>query len=232
MPEEIELSRRIPNARLVAYGTAGGLSSKGIVVRAGLAPDARVLYFHGNAESAAQNLPLADELARGGIDTFLAEYRGYSGLPGRPSEAGLYQDAEAALDAFGEGRDSPGVVLVGRSLGSGVAVELASRRPPRLLILVSPYTSLVDMGRSLVGPLAPVLVPDRFDNLSKIAALKCPVVVVHGTRDEVVPFEMGRRLAAAGRNVRFVPLEGRTHNDLPELPRLLLAEIRRAHGPG
>lgn len=232
MPGEIELSRRIPNARLVTYETAGGISSKGIVVRAGPGADARVLYFHGNAESAVQNLPLAEELARHGIDTFLAEYRGYSGLPGRPTEAGLNQDAEAALNAFGEGRDSPGVVFVGRSLGSGVAVELATRRPPRLLILVSPYTSLVDMGRSLVGPLAPVLAPDRFDNLSKIAALTCPIVIVHGTRDEVVPFEMGRRLAAAGRNVRFIPLEGRTHNDLPELPRLLMAEIHRKPGPG
>ena len=156
-----------------------------------------------------QNLPLAEELARHGIDTFLAEYRGYSGLPGRPTETGLYQDAEAALRAFSAKRlNCPVVVLVGRSLGSGVAVEIASRRPPRLLILVSPYTSLVDMGRSLVGPLAPLLVPDRFDNLSKIAALTCPIVIVHGTRDEVVPFEMGRRLAAAGRNVRFIPLEG------------------------
>ncbi len=121
---------------------------------------------------------------------------------------------------------------MGRSLGTGVAVEVASRRPPRLLILVSPYTSLVDMGRSLVGPLAPFLVPDRFDNLSKIAALTCPIVIVHGTRDEVVPFEMGRRLAAAGRNVRFIPLEGRGHNDLPELPRLIVEEIHRALGPG
>lgn len=231
-PSAIQLASRSVNARLVVYETAGGVSSKGILVTAGPGAGARVLYFHGNAESAAQNLPLAEELARHGIDTFLAEYRGYSGLPGRPTEAGLNEDAEAALRAFGEGRDSPGVVLVGRSLGSGVAVELASRRPPRLLILVSPYTSLVDMGRSLAGPLAPVLVPDRFDNLSKIPALKCPIVIVHGTRDEVVPFEMGRRLAAAGRNVRFLPLEGRTHNDLPELPSLLVTEIRRTLGPG
>jgi len=231
-PSEIQLASRSVSARLVAYETAGGISSKGILVTAGPGADARVLYFHGNAESAMQNLPLAEELARHGIDTFLAEYRGYSGLPGRPTEAGLNQDAETALRAFGEGRDSPGVVLVGRSLGSGVAVEIASRRPPRLLILISPYTSLVDMGRSLVGPLAPALVPDRFDNLSKIAALTCPIVIVHGTRDEVVPFEMGRRLATAGRNVRFIPLEGRTHNDLPELPSLLVTEIRRTLGPG
>jgi fermentation-respiration switch protein FrsA (DUF1100 family) len=231
-PSESQLASRSENARLVAYETAGGISSKGIVVRARSGADARVLYFHGNAESAVQNLPLAEELARHGIDTFLAEYRGYSGLPGRPTETGLYQDAEAALRAFGEGPDLPGLVVVGRSLGSGVAVEIASRRPPRLLILISPYTSLVDMGRSLVGGLAPVLVPDRFDNLSKIAALKCPIVIIHGTRDEVVPFEMGRRLAAAGQNVRFIPLEGRTHNDLPELPRLIAEEIRRALIPG
>jgi hypothetical protein len=231
-PSESQLASRSGNAQLVAYETAGGISSKGIVVRSGPGADARVLYFHGNAESAVQNLPLGEELARHGIDTFLAEYRGYSGLPGRPTETGLYQDAEAALGAFGEGPDLPGLVLVGRSLGSGVAVEIASRRPPRLLILVSPYTSLVDMGRSLVGPLAPLLVPDRFDSLSKIAGLTCPVVIVHGTRDEVVPFEMGRRLASAGRNVRFIPVEGRTHNDLPELPRLLVSEIRRALGPG
>ncbi len=233
MPDESELARHVPNARLVAYATADGIPLKGIIVAAGSRAEARVLYFHGNAESAMQNLPLAEELARGGIETFLAEYRGYSGLAGRPSETGLYRDGEAALTAFlGARVDGAPLILVGRSLGSGVAVEIASHRPPRLLILVSPYTSLVDMGRSLAGPLAPVLVPDRFDNFSKIAALSCPIVILHGTRDEVVPFEMGRRLAEAGRNVRFIPLEGRTHNDLPELPRLLAEEIRRALGPG
>jgi fermentation-respiration switch protein FrsA (DUF1100 family) len=233
MAEASELARHVPNARLVAYVTADGIPLKGIIVGTASRAEPRVLYFHGNAESAMQNLPLAVELARGGIETFLAEYRGYSGLQGRPTEAGLALDGEAALQAFvGGAEESASLVLVGRSLGSGVAVEIASRRPPRLLILVSPYTSLVDMGRSLVGPLAPILVPDRFDNLSKIAGLNCPIVIFHGTRDEVVPFEMGRRLAAAGRNVRFVPLEGRTHNDLPELPRLLVSEIRRALGPG
>ena len=227
-PSESDLAKLSPNARLVPYETADGIPSKGIAVRAGARADALVLYFHGNAESAAQNLPLADELARQGIDTFLVEYRGYSGLGGRPTEAGLFRDGEAALRAFLRVREeSLPLVLVGRSLGTGVAVELASKRPPSLLVLVSPYTSLVDMGRSLVGPLAPALVPDRFDNLAKIAALACPVVVIHGTEDEVVPFDMGRRLAAAGRNVRFIPLEGRGHNDLPELPGLLAGEIRR-----
>jgi pimeloyl-ACP methyl ester carboxylesterase len=65
-----------------------------------------------------------------------------------------------------------------------------------------------------------------------MGALNCPIVIAHGTRDEVVPFERGRRLAAAGRIVRFIPLEGRGHNDLPELPHLIAEEIRRAPGPG
>ncbi|HEX5855397.1 MAG TPA: alpha/beta hydrolase, partial [Thermoanaerobaculia bacterium] len=122
MPEESELAGQAPNARLVRYATADGIPLKGIIVGAGSRAQARVLYFHGNAESATQNLPLAEELARGGIETFLAEYRGYSGLPGWPTEAGLRRDGEAALTAFlGAHVDAAPLILVGRSLGSGVA---------------------------------------------------------------------------------------------------------------
>ena len=227
LPTEGELDLLSPHARLVRYESADGVSLAGIRVPPPGPTIAALLYFHGNAESAAQNLPFAEELAEEGIDTLLAEYRGYSGLPGRPTEMGLNADAEAALHALRPPGDGPPLVLAGRSLGTGVAVQLASRQPPRLLVLISPYTSLVDMGRSLVGPLAPALVPDRFDNLSKIAAVTCPVVIIHGTEDEVVPFRMGRRLAAAGRSVRLIPVEGRGHNDLPDLGRLFVEEIRR-----
>ncbi|HQR68617.1 MAG TPA: alpha/beta hydrolase, partial [Thermoanaerobaculia bacterium] len=170
-------------------------------------------------------------LADGGVDVVLAEYRGYGGQPGRPDEEGLSADGAALLAALAaEGVTPDRLVLVGRSLGTGVAVELALRTPPALLVLVSPYTSFPDLGRTLVGPLAPLVVPDRFDNLGKIGRLSCPVVILHGTRDEVVPFRMGEVLARAGRNVRFLALEGRTHNDIPDLPALLLAEIRRGTG--
>ncbi len=214
--------------RLITFRTGDGLSLRAARVSSGL-PGAKVaVYFHGNAESAAQNLPLAEALAGGGVDAVLAEYRGYGGQPGRPSETGLYADGAALLSALAnEGVTGDRIVLIGRSLGTGVAVEMARRAPPALLILVSPYTSLPDMGRSLVGPLAPLLVPDRFDNLAKIGALRCPVVILHGTRDEVVPFRMGEALARAGKGIRFVPLEGRNHNDVPDLPERLLSEIRR-----
>jgi len=228
LPPAEQLGER---ARILSFRTADGLTLRAAWVSSRSAGAPVAVYFHGNAEAAVQNLPLAAALADGGVDVVLAEYRGYGGQPGRPDEAGLYADGTAllaTLTAEGVARDR--LVLVGRSLGSGVAVELALRAPPSLLILVSPYTSFPDLGRSLVGPLAPLVVPDRFDSLGKVAKLACPVVILHGTRDEVVPFRMGEALARAGKNVRFLPLEGRTHNDLPELPALLLAEIRREGG--
>ncbi|HQR47358.1 MAG TPA: alpha/beta hydrolase, partial [Thermoanaerobaculia bacterium] len=217
--------------RVLTFRTADGLTLRAARVSSG-APRAPVaVYFHGNAEAAVQNLPLAAALADGGVDVVLAEYRGYGGQPGRPDEEGLSADGAALLAALAaEGVTPDRLVLVGRSLGTGVAVELALRTPPALLVLVSPYTSFPDLGRTLVGPLAPLVVPDRFDNLGKIGRLSCPVVILHGTRDEVVPFRMGEVLARAGRNVRFLALEGRTHNDIPDLPALLLAEIRRGTG--
>jgi fermentation-respiration switch protein FrsA (DUF1100 family) len=220
-----------PRTRILTFRTGDGLTLRAAWVSSGL-PGAKVaVYFHGNAEAAAQNLPLAAALADGGVDVVLAEYRGYGGQPGRPDEAGLYADGAALLGALAREGVTPGrLVLVGRSLGTGVAVELALRTPPSLLVLVSPYTSFTDLGRSLVGPLAPLVVPDRFDNLGKIARLTCSVVIFHGTRDEVVPFRMGETLARAGQGVRFIPLDGRTHNDLPGLAALLLAEIRGRDG--
>lgn len=228
LPEAGQLG---PRSRILTFRTGDGLTLRAAWVSSGL-PGAKVaVYFHGNAEAAAQNFPLAAALADGGVDVVLAEYRGYGGQAGRPDEAGLYADGAALLEALArEGVTLGRLVLVGRSLGTGVAVELALRTPPSLLILVSPYTSFTDLGRSLVGPLAPLVVPDRFDNLGKIARLICPVVILHGTRDEVVPFRMGETLARAGKGVRFVPLEGRTHNDIPDLAARLLSEIRGASG--
>jgi uncharacterized protein len=217
-----------PPARLLRVTTSDGLDLRAVRVSAG-PPDAPVaVFFHGNGESAAQNGPLGTALAAAGVDAVLVEYRGYGGMPGRPSEAGLVADGTAVLAALrADGVPPQRTVLVGRSLGTGVAVELARRSPPALLVLVSPYTSFADLGRGLVGPFAPLLVADRFDNLSKIGALAGPVTILHGTRDEVVPFRMGERLAAAGTDVRFIPLEGRGHNDIPDLAGLLVAEIAR-----
>ena len=215
-----------PGVRIVDYAAADGTRLRGAWVRSGRSDAPTVLFFHGNGESAAHNLRFAAELASLGVDSFLAEYRGYGGLAGTPTEANLYADglaARAMLEKSGVSSDR--LVLVGRSLGSGVAVELAVRSQCRLLVLVSPYTSITAMGRAVVGPLASVLVPDPFDSLSKASRIASPVAILHGIDDDVVPFSMGEELAHAIRGARFVPLAGRGHNDIPELAALIAAEI-------
>lgn len=214
---------------VVRYETADGLHLAGALFPPP-SPDAPVLlYFHGNAEAAAHNLPLAADLRARSLGVFLAEYRGYGGLDGSPSEEGLYADGEAALTELGRrGVPPERVVLVGRSLGSGVAVELATRHRVAAVVLVSAYTSLVDMGRIVAGPLAPLLVRDRFDSLSKVGRVAAPVVLLHGSLDDVVPVAMGRRLAAARPGARWVEVPGTSHNEFPGLAALLAREVDTA----
>jgi uncharacterized protein len=211
---------------LARFETSDGVRLAGAFFPPATAQRPVVLYFHGNAEAASQNLPLAGSLRAHGLGVFLAEYRGYGGLGGSPSEGGLYADGEAALVELGRRGVPPSrVVLVGRSLGSGVAVELATRHRVAGLVLVSAYTSIVDMGRLVAGPLAPLVVRDRFDSLSKVGRVSAPVVLLHGSRDDVVPVEMGRRLAAARPGARWVEVPDATHNDFPGLAGLLVREI-------
>lgn len=237
-PAEAELARRFPEARLVRYPAADGLQLAGALFQRPLPADAPaparplLVHFHGNAESAAQNLPFAADLFARGLDVFLPEYRGYGGLPGRPTEDGLYADAEGALDALlAAGIPPEHIVLFGRSLGSGVAAEAALRRPAGRLILVSPYTSMTDMGRLVAGPLARLAVPDRYDTLAKLPQLRIPVVIVHGTRDNVVPVRMGRSLAAALPGARFHEIAGADHNFIPGLEEILVQEALAAVAP-
>ena len=138
----------------------------------------------------------------------------------------LRHEWDAALAELGRrGAPAARVILVGRSLGSGVAVELATRYRVAAVVLVSAYTSIVDMGRTVAGPLASLVIRDRFDSLSKIARVASPVVLLHGTRDDVVPVEMGRRLAVARPGARWVEVPEATHNDFPGLAELLAREI-------
>jgi uncharacterized protein len=215
-PPAEELARRLPGARLIEYRSADGIDLRGALVPATPAEDPAapvVVYFHGNGESAAHNLPFAADLASRGIGVFLAEYRGYGGLRGSPTEDGLYADGAAAVE------------VVRRSLGSGVATELAVRHPCALLVLISPYTSMVDMGRIIAGPAATLAVPDRYDNLAKIPRIRCPVVILHGTRDEVIPIRMGRALAAAAPGVTLVEVPAASQNNFPGLEELAAREI-------
>ena len=196
------------------------------------ARDARatLVWSHGNAGNIAGRVDVALALAARGVDVLAYDYRGYGRSEGRPSEAGVYLDAEAAYDSAG---DLP-IVCFGESLGGAVSIHLASVRPCAGVAVVSTWTTLRDVARSHYGPLA-ALVGDRFDSLARIGTLSVPVFVAHGDRDEVVPFALGERLFAAAREPkRFLRIAGAHHNDVFESTRLLdaIAEFAgqvRAH---
>jgi pimeloyl-ACP methyl ester carboxylesterase len=160
------------------------------------------------------------ELVRRGLGVVLCEYRGYGLSSGpAPSEEGLYRDAEAVLDHLatrGVGPDR--VALFGESLGTGVAAEMAARGRGGRLVLVTPYTSMPDMGEHLTArvPILPVrlLMRERLATLEKAPRITVPALVLHGTDDELVPYAMGQRIAAALPRGRFLSLPGGHHNDL------------------
>ena len=156
-----------------------------------------ILFLHGNGVAASSVAPVLAPLRRDGYGVVLAEYRGYSGNPGTPSEAGLALDAQAYA-GWAEAHGSGLPVVVGESIGTGVAVRLASERRVRGLVLDSPFTSLADVVRS--GPFwwAPtILLTSRFDSLSRIRGVTAPVLLVHGEADGVVPVRLSHRLAPA-----------------------------------
>jgi hypothetical protein len=175
------------------------------------------VHFHNNRETAGDGVPLARELGRRGFGVVLAEFRGYGVSSAEaPTEEGLYLDAEAILDALQlRGIPAGRVVLWGQSLGTGVAAEMAARGRGRALVLVTPYTSIPDLVTDVV-PLVPasLLLPDAFDTLEKARAIAVPTLVIHGDRDEVVPFWMGERLAATIARASLLRIAGGRHGDL------------------
>lgn len=158
-----------------------------------------VSYFHGNGGHLGYRTDRMIRFAQQGLGVLLLEYRGYGGNPGRPTEAGLYADAEAALDFVArQGIPVNRLVLYGESLGSGVAVHMAAGRQIAALILEAPFTLLADAA-SYHYPYVPVslLLRDRFDSLAAIGHVRAPVLVLHGERDRVVPVRLGHALFAA-----------------------------------
>jgi hypothetical protein len=193
-----------------------------------------IVYFHGNGGTIAHRGAAVRPLLEAGYGLLLLEYRGYGGNPGRPTEAGLYADARAALafvDAAGIGVDRQ--VLYGESLGTGVAVQMATERGAAALVLASPYTSIADVAAQKF-PLVPVrwLLLDRYESLAKIARLRIPLLVLHGERDMSIPARFGRALyEAAAEPKELVLFPAAEHNDLNRhgAPAAVLAFLRR-HG--
>lgn len=176
-----------------------------------------LVFFHGNAGHIGYRGTKIRSYLDSGFGVLLLSWRGYSGNDGKPSEAGLYLDGKAALSFL----DAQGVpeekrVFYGESLGSGVAVELASRGHGGALVLEAPFTSLSAVAASHY-PIFPVrwLIWDHFDSVKKIGGIALPILLIHGERDRVVPVKFGRKLLEAANQPKqgiFVPQA--SHNDL------------------
>ncbi|RIK82678.1 MAG: alpha/beta hydrolase [Planctomycetota bacterium] len=181
-------------------------------------PRAVVLFAHGNGENVASLAPLLRLLHdRVAVTTFAWDYRGYGRSGGKPHEENLLSDARTAQRwlAARAGVRPEDVVVYGRSLGGGVAVGLASQHLVRGLVLERTFAGLVETAAHHF-PWLPVrwLMKNRFPSIERIASYRGPLLQSHGTADEVVPFDMGRRLfeAAGSANKRFITCEGADHN--------------------
>ncbi len=173
-----------------------------------------LIYFGGNAEDVGANIADFDA-AFPAHAVYLVNYRGYGGSTGRPSEAALTADAEAIYDSLRVGHDP--IAVIGRSLGSGVAVALAARRPVERLILVTPFDSIANVAADHF-PWLPVraLIRDRYDSLRRVGALHSPTLVLVAEHDEVVYRARSDALIAAiAPTLRHtVMMTGATHNDV------------------
>lgn len=174
------------------------------------------LFFHGKGGGLAKKKWRWQRVRKAGAGIFTFSYRGYPGSTGSPSEAGLNRDATAAYRWLRARHAANQIVLHGLSLGTGVAVTLATKIEARALILEAPYTAIVDVAAERY-PYLPVrqLLWDRFLSRERIADVAMPVLIAHGTADTIIPFAHAKRLFHRAREPKYLAaMPGSDHNTL------------------
>lgn len=181
-----------------------------------------ILYFHGNAGDLSGWQFVAEDLLPSGLSVFIIDYRGYGKSTGSISEKGLYSDAESAYKFLLEKKriKPDGIIIYGRSIGSGVAVEIASRKKCGGLILESSYSSLATLANEKVPFFFPSFyLRSKFNNLKKIDQVSCPIAFLHGAEDTLIPPAHSQILFESFRGKKtFVLIETGQHNDLHGFP--------------
>jgi uncharacterized protein len=209
---------RLPSGvRHVFFETADGERIEAFHVTHPASQGRLVLAFHGNAGNVAMRVPELRRISEAGVDVLGVGYRGYGESTGSASEQGVYLDGEAALRYATTvlGYDESRIVVWGRSLGSAVALATAADRKVAGVVLVTPLSTGSAVAAAQASSLGGWLVGDCFDNLSRARRIRCPVLVIHGTDDEVIPIEHARELHEAfDTPKRFVEIPRGRHNDL------------------
>jgi hypothetical protein len=210
----------------LAVEEADFLASDGVRLHGWFSPVAEprreliILYSHGNAGNITHRAEIIELWQKHlGVPVFIYDYRGYGRSSGAPTESGVYADARAAYRWLTDhkGVAPEQIVLYGESIGAAVSLDLGLEVPHRALILDSAFTSAVEMG-SRSFPWLPVrlVMRNRFDSIGRIDRYRRPLLVIHGTDDTIVPFEMGKRLFEhANEPKRFYAVRGADHNEVP-----------------
>jgi len=155
-----------------------------------------ILFFHGNAGTLDNRIYKLNFLGNLDVNFLIIAWRGYSGSSGKPSEFGLYQDAKSALNWLNsKGITEDKIILYGESLGTSVAIEVGQNKDFAGVILETPFTSMVDVGKTKY-PFFPVsfLLKDKYESDKKIKNIKSPILIMHGEVDKIVPFWMGEKI--------------------------------------
>ena len=197
------------------------------------APRAQVVYWHGNGGNLSLWLDVIADLHRHGFSVLAVDYRGYGASSGRPSEKGIYRDADATIRYFAERlRKDVATIVWGRSLGSVVAAYAASKSPPDALVLESAFPDARSLfaGNPLLLALS-FLSTYRFPTSRHLTVYRGPLLVIHGDADRLIPFAGGRKVydAAPGDRKTFLALRGADHNEMYSTATGLLAGDRRFH---
>ncbi|MHA1911424.1 MAG: alpha/beta hydrolase [Candidatus Kariarchaeaceae archaeon] len=179
-----------------------------------------ILFFHGNAGHLAHRLTLIEKLRETGAHILIVSYRGFGLSSGKTTEKTAYLDGEAVMDFVlknEELKDSP-IIIFGRSMGGGIAVELAKRYKDRIsgLVLEATFTSISDLvWRYYKIPKSSLIMRTNFNNLKKIQYISTPTLFIHGTKDEIIPFEMSEKLYdhSLAKEKSILKIEGGKHED-------------------
>ncbi|MBD3245857.1 MAG: alpha/beta fold hydrolase [Candidatus Omnitrophica bacterium] len=199
----------------LAYENVWVVSGQGYRIHGWFVPgeEARctVLLFHGNGGNIGHRIEKIAFLHSAGANVYLIDYRGYGKSEGSPSEEGLYRDAFAAYRYLRETKHIPPerIILYGESLGGAVAVHTAVHRPVGGVILEGTFSSGRDLAREYYPWLPSVFFSPLYDSMRKITRVDAPLLFLHSSEDEIIPYRCARRLfARAGRPKRFVTLRG------------------------
>ena len=155
-----------------------------------------IVYFHGNAGKLENRIHKLNHFRNMNLNFLIIAWRGFSGNSGKPSEKGLYEDGNSAIKwLLNRGVEEKNIVIYGESLGTGVATQLSQNKNYAGVILETPFTSMTDAARKFY-PYIPVelLLKDKFDNKKKIKNINSPILIMHGENDQIVPFDMGKKM--------------------------------------